>query len=285
MLVPIIILSTVLLGGCATAGSSVDPAPAPGMAGPDRPVSDESGADSAGGGVVVGESPRQVIVTGYLTMTVDRPMEAAADVARIVEQAGGRIDARTETAPKGKDKGSAQLTVRIPTEQLTPTLELLKRLGEVERVDQTEDDVSAEAKDLDARITALRTSVDRLIALMADADSTADLISIEAALSERQSNLESLEAQKRSLDDQVEMSTFTVYLGSVVDAPIDEPDTFLSGLAAGWNALVGFVGFLLIAFGVLLPWLALVGVALLVILLLVRRRGKTVKPSAGVDGL
>jgi hypothetical protein len=121
---------------------------------------------------------------------------------------------------------------------------------------------------------------------MADADTTADLISIESALSERQSNLESLESQKRSLDDLVELSTYTIQLGTEADAPVDEPDTFLSGLAAGWHAFVAFFSFLLVAFGVLLPWLVLVGLALAVIVVTIRRRGK-VGPAAadGAEGL
>src|SRR5690606_27061069 len=219
----------------------------------------ESATDQSGGVARSADSAsdgaEKMIVTGYLTLTVERPAEAATDVAMIVEAAGGRVDARTEHAPDGEDRGSAELTVRIPSDELTRTLESIKELGEVERVEQGKQNVTAEVRDLESRIKALSASVDRLISLMADADTTADLISIESALSERQANLESLESQKRSLDDLVELSTFTIQLGTEADAPVDEPDTFLSGLATGWEAFVAFFSFLLVAFGVLLPWL------------------------------
>lgn len=286
----VVLLTALALTGCSASGQSLGTS-APdigGHPGPDfaESVTDSEylgpvGADSAARAV---DGDEKMIVTGYLVMTVERPAEAAAEVATIVERAGGRVDARSETAPDGEDNGRAELTVRIPTDQLTTTLESIKEVGTVEQVEQDKQNVTAQVRDLESRIKALRTSVDRLIALMADADTTADLISIESALSERQSNLESLESQKRSLDDLVELSTYTIQLGTEQDAPVDEPDTFLSGLIAGWNAFVGFFSFLLVAFGVLLPWIAFVGLAAIVVVVVARRRAKR-PPADAVEGL
>jgi hypothetical protein len=288
LLTAAVLLSGLVLTGCSATGTSIGGASLSGEPDIGVPESADFGGQLVDGdvGVRVSGSDEEMVVTGYLTLTVERPAEAAVEVATLVERAGGRVDARTEHAPDGEDKGRAELTVRIPSEQLTETLESIKKLGTVERVEQDKQNVTAQVRDLESRITALRASVDRLIALMADADTTADLISIESALSERQANLESLESQKRSLDDLVELSTYTIHLGTEADAPVDEPDTFLSGLAAGWDAFVGFFGFLLVAFGVLLPWLALIGVALIVILVAVRRRVKAApKPANGADAL
>lgn len=263
------LLSVLALTGCSP--TTMSQSSAPDVAGADlaAPESAPGSREMAPDAV---DNDEKMIVTGWLTLTVERPAEAATEVATIVEKAGGRVDARSEQAPEGEDKGRAELTVRIPAENLTATLESIKKVGTVESVEQSKQNVTTEVRDLESRIKALSASVDRLIALMADADTTADLISIESALSERQSTLESLESQKRSLDDLVELSTFTIQLGTEADAPVDEPDTFLSGLATGWEAFVAFFSFLLVAFGVLLPWLALVVVALLVIVVVVRRR-------------
>ena len=274
------LLSVLALTGCSPSGFSQGSAPALGGADLGGPESAVEFEDVAGATV---DRDEKMIVTGYLTLTVERPAEAATEVAMIVERAGGRVDARSEQAPDGEDKGRAELTVRIPAETLTQTLDAIKEVGTVEQVEQSKQNVTTEVKDLESRIKALSTSVDRLIAMMADADTTADLISIESALSERQSNLESLQSQKRSLDDLVELSTFTIHLGTEADAPVDEPDTFLSGLATGWEAFVAFFSFLLVAFGVLLPWLGLVAFALLVIVVVVRRRSKSV-PTSALEG-
>ncbi|WP_403020816.1 DUF4349 domain-containing protein [Salinibacterium sp. GXW1014] len=226
---------------------------------------------------------RQVIVTGDLWLTVEDPRDAADEAADIVERAGGHVDNRSETAPRDDDPGRAELTVRIPSAKLSGTLNDLEELGEVEETRTYRQDVTSVAKDLDARITALEASVDRLLALMVDADTTSDLITIESTLSERQSDLESLQSQRRSIADQVDYSTITVHLGSEADAPVDEPDTFWTGLVAGWEALVGFVSFLLVALGVILPWLIVPAIALLLTLALLRRRRRQ-RAAASVTG-
>ena len=278
-----VIVAVVLLTGCTmgTSGSSSDEAP------PNRGLPTEDFTEGFDSGVSGGAAPessdRDVIVQGYLTITAEDPIEAADDAVRIVERSGGRVDNRTEQPDvDGRGGGAfAQLVVRIPSDGLTETLDEIKELGEVENVSINSTDVTAETQDLDARIDALQASVDRLLALLASATSTTDLIAIETALSERQADLESLEAQRRYLSEQVDLSTITVDFGSEDDAPIDEPEGFLEGLVAGWNALVGFLGAALIAFGVSLPWLAAVAVLALVVLLIVRalRRSRRAKAA------
>jgi uncharacterized small protein (DUF1192 family) len=213
------------------------------------------------------EDARSTVTSGTVTVTADDPISAATEAVRIVEGADGRVD-----APTDNHAGSATLTVRIPASALNATLDKLKALGEAEQVAINDVDVTAQAQDLDARIGALRASVDRLTALLATATDTKVLIELETAISERQGNLESMEAQRRSLADQVELSTIELSLVSVTDAPPARPDTFWDGLVAGWAAFAGFVGFLLVALGVLVPWLVLAGAAALVTLVVIRHR-------------
>jgi hypothetical protein len=213
-------------------------------------------------------------------ITAADPAAAAQHAADLVEAACGRIDARQEYAPVDGDKGSASLTLRIPSTALTATLEKLKALGEVEQVSLQTDDVTRQSQDLDARITASRTSIDRLLALLEKASTTKDLIELETAISDRQANLESMEAEKRSLDDQVAMSTIELSFNSEADAPVDTPDTFASGLVTGWESFVAFVSGFLVVVGVLIPWLVfvavLVAVAVVIVRVVRRRRGTPV---------
>ncbi|GAB3137258.1 hypothetical protein GCM10027057_15820 [Marisediminicola antarctica] len=280
-----------LLAGCTlgASDSASDEAP-PGNGLPTEGVTEGSDG-GVPGGVSTESADRDVIVLGYLTITAEDPIGAADDAVRIVERAGGRVDSRSEQP--GVDGGGngafAQLVVRIPSGALTETLDEIKALGEVEDVSINSTDVTAQTRDLDARIDALQASVDRLLALLRVATSTTDLIAIETALSERQANLESLQAQRRYLSEQVDLSTITVDFGSKDAAPIDEPEGFVDGLVAGWTALVGFLGAALIAFGVALPWLAAVAVLALVALVIVRsvrrsRRATTTAPPEESSG-
>lgn len=297
-----------LLTGCAAPGARQQSdgfASEPGFSG-GAPSQVEEGDASGGGADGQSERPasdREVIVTGSLYLTVEAPLEAADEAASIVEEAGGRIDGRREYAPRAGaraaeeggtmsddaasyapdeypygygygfpgDGGGAVLELRIPTEKLTGTLEKLKALGKLEELQLSSDDVTVEVRDIDARITALRSSIGRLLALQDDAAAVEDLIALETAISNRQAELESLESQQRYYADHVSLSTIVLTLGSEDVAPIDEPDTFWTGVVAGWEALVGFVGGLLVITGVLLPWLAVLGVLALVAWAVVRR--------------
>jgi len=208
-----------------------------------------------GGALDSAPSERSFVTTGYITVTAEEPIEAAAEAIKIVEAAGGRVDARQEYAPVDGDKGSATLTLRIPATAQTATIAKLRDLGEVQDVSISSTDVTTVVQDLDGRITALRASVDRLLTLLATSTDTDTLITIESTLSDRQGELDGLVAQQRGLDDQVALSTITLTLQSVADAPVETPDTFLTGLETGWGAFVGFLSGLLVLLGVLLPWL------------------------------
>jgi hypothetical protein len=126
--------------------------------------------------------------------------------------------------------------------------------------------------DLRARVDAARASVKRLTELMSKSGSVADLIAAESALSERQAQLESYEQQLKSLDEQVAMSSIRVQLTERTTATAADPAGFGDGLLAGWNGLMVSLNALVVAFGFLLPWLVPIGVILLVIWLIRRRR-------------
>ena len=254
-------------------------------------ASNQGASDSESGGGVVEQMPvgpdgaldesvdstqsvvdRQVITTGWVTITVDKPLHAASEAVKITEGVGGRVDGRTEYAPVNGDQGSATLTLRLPADSLTQTLEKLKELGTVQEVSLNAADVTMQTQDLDARISALSASVDRLLTLLSSAVDTDTLIQLETAISDRQGELESLESQRRYLADQIALSTVTLNLQSVATAPVQEPDTFLDGLVAGWNSFVAFFAGLIVVIGVLLPWLVFLGIVAGIVVFFLKRR-------------
>ena len=72
--------------------------------------------------------------------------------------------------------------------------------------------------------------------------------------------------------DAVSYATLTITLVTEAESLPNTPDNFWEGLGAGWQALLIFLGGLLIASGVVAPWLLAIGLpAALVTWLLVRR--------------
>jgi len=238
------------------------------------------GEMTAPGEAVAGDAAtadRSVITTGSVSLTVADPIRSAEDAATIVEEAGGRVDSRTETPETENQSASANLSLRIPVGDLDRTLDALRALGTVNYVSLNASDVTQQSQDLDARITALTTSVDRLLALMAQASNTTDLIAIEGELSTRQAELEGLKSQRDYLTDQVEYSTITLDLYSTGTVAPGAPDNFWTGIVAGWTTLVTALGALLVGVGFALPWLAILAVAGGIVFLIVRlatRKGK-----------
>jgi hypothetical protein len=235
------------------------------------PGSAEGAIADATGAVGLPEGPeeavdRELITTGNATLAVADPFDAAEQIADLVEQAGGRIEARDERAATADEPGSASMTLRIPADRVSATLDALDELGDVRDRHVETVDVTGTAQDLDARIAALRTSTDRLRELMADADRTSDLIEIEAELSTRQAELDSRVSERNRLSDEVAMSTLHVEIvaeGS--PAAQARPGGFLGGLSAGWSALVNTFNVVVLVLGAITPWLALAGVVLLVV--------------------
>jgi hypothetical protein len=310
-----IVLAALMLAGCSagsgsSAGSTADgglssgagipvqiaPEGAPGKAADGSANGGVTGFTGAGSTTDVKAGNRDVVTTGQVSLNVKDPIASAQSAADITQQAGGRVDSRTENPalstadpglpdPAANQAASATLTLRIPAAKLDGALTALKRLGTVNSVSLNASDVTQQTHDLDARITALTASVDRLLDLMTKATSTTDLIAIESALSDRQAQLESLQSQRNLLSDQIDYSTITLALHSIGTLTPGSPDTFWTAITAGWNTLVTALGGLVVALGFALPWLLALAVLALIVLLGVRlaRRRKAVPVVEPVD--
>jgi hypothetical protein len=250
-------------GGDHSAGSSSDTS-----------LHDESARGSAEGAAgdekaAAPDADREIITTGEINVSVKDPQGVAQQISAYAESIGGRVDSRTEHGD-GHD-ASALVTVRVPSNKVAATISRLKEYGTVDNVSLQNDDVTAQAKDLDARIDALRLSIDRLEKIMSDSDTSAELIEAESALTQRQEQLESLVAQRKQIEDQVSLSTLTIDLSQTSGPDSVEPGGFTGGLTDGWNAMVSTLNHVVGVVGTLLPWAAVL-VALYGVYRIVARR-------------
>jgi hypothetical protein len=215
---------------------------------------------------------QQVIRTAYVTIRVSDVTAGVADVRSAVNATGGTIS--TEDVSRYDGSQTATLTVRIPAEDLDAFLAGLADLGTIEQSSISAADVTTQVIDLDARITSLKGSIARLTELQSQAANVADLVAVETELANRQAELESLQSQRDYLGDQVAMSTVTITLVPEVGAVTTTPD-FLRGLETGWNALLSTGGVLVTAAGFIIPFAVVIGIIVLVIRWIIRRKKKT----------
>jgi glycine cleavage system regulatory protein len=219
-------------------------------------VRSPSGGLTESGGQAI-EQERAVITTGTITITSGDPHGSATQLAGWVESIGGRVDSWSQSSDDGE---TASLTIRVPSDQVTATTERLSTYGAVDTIELSHSDVTATVQDLDARINALQTSVDRLTEIMREADTSSTLIEAESALTQRQEQLESLLTQRSATADQVALATLTVRVQP--DDVADDRDGLADALSDGWGSVTAVVSGVVLALAAALPWLGIAVVLL-----------------------
>jgi hypothetical protein len=210
---------------------------------------------------------RDIVTTGSLQMVVAEPAQVADRLVSAVTDAGGRVDSRSERS--GSSSPVVDLVLRIPADKVDGVLADAKKLGAVESMSIVHTDVTSQRVDLDARIEALQTSVNRLLELMGRAGSVADLLAAESSLTQRQAELDSLRAQRAALRDQISDATINVNLSA---KPTVTRTGFLGALERGWQSLIATVHGVVVTVGFLLPWMLVLAVLGLVIYFVVRAK-------------
>jgi hypothetical protein len=182
-----------------------------------------------------------------------------------------------------ENRSEAHLQLRIPADKFTSTLDALAKLGTEEARSTSTEDVTEAIVDVDARIESQKASVARTRALLGQARNLGEIVSIEAELAKRESELASLEARKRRLADLTSLSTLTVHLlgpdAETPTSPVQRDPSFLDGLEAGWNAFLGAMNVLLLMLGYLLPFAVVIGGPIALLIWLLRRR-RPASPAA-----
>lgn len=235
----------------------------------------EPGGEGDGGVVAPTEGgtpiDRQVIESANMSLEVEELEASISEVKTVVANAAGFVDSWLQQTNDAGELWQVYATLRLPATTLDKSLDNLSALGTVKSLERSTTDVTTQVLDLDARISALEASVQRLLSLIEGASSTSDLLEAESYLSQRQGELESLKSQRDYLQGSVDYSTVTLSMYQQGTAAQDEPANFWEGVVAGWNGLIAFLGGTLVVLGVVAPWLASLVPIGLVAWLVVRR--------------
>ena len=294
-----------LAGAATDKGTGVDGSVGAPEAARDAAVSSEAMSPNTGATAAVpgADTTDEALVRSGSVLVGSEDPEAARDkfVATILAM-GGRVTSESVVTDGGggvqpygpevsmsRDMGMSYpypwypsgpgiwLTVQVPVDDYDEAMEAARDAGEVVQMQQSTYDVGAQVADVDARIKALEASLVRLTALMDEATDITDVITLEQAISQRQSELDALRAQQRDLANQTAMSAISLTLMSPDDAQnsVDpQPqqtwwESFLEGLSQFWSwfgqALL-IISPLLIAMGII-AWVR-------------RRRARRTPPTA-----
>lgn len=285
-------LTLLFVAGCssgvgAPAGSDaqMDSINAGGRAAPEAgPGAARSGAADFSSGARAGSkqdskslaelTPRALIKTAAVSLQADNVDQVLQQVTDVALTSQGEITSEnTSTNRKGQAVRS-QIVLRVPVGEFESAVDEIANLGIRHSLTSSVEDVTAAVADINSRVRSAQDSIAQLRRLFTAAKKLGDIIALESELSQREADLEALQAQQRALADQTALSTITVSITRTSTPPAADNDSaggFISGLKAGWDNLVGFVRALSHGLGLVLPLGTLVLMTAALAWLLVRR--------------
>ncbi|NDU73499.1 DUF4349 domain-containing protein [Actinomadura sp. DSM 109109] len=213
---------------------------------------------------------REVVHTADLRVRAGNVETAAAKAKQLAAAAGGYVERESTSS----DPARSEIALKIPSDRYAEVLGRLgTELGTKLSLRQEAEDVADEVADVDARVRSAKATLESFRKLLGRAGSVSEIMSIEREISEREADLEALQARQKSLAHRTQYATVTVTL--VTKAPPPEEDEprggFTGGLRSGWNAFTAFVSGVATVLGWLLPFLVAGAVIGLPVLALRRR--------------
>ncbi len=180
-------------------------------------MSDDSGTSALAAGVpaVPADLGRDIIYTAWIAVETADVATAAAQANSIIEGLGGFTfsqDTRTQ------DRARTTLTFKVRPEQFSTALERLSNVGELVEQSVNAEDVTDTVVDLNSRISTAEISVNRLRDFLSQATDVEGVAELERELANRETNLERLRGQLRSLRDRVDLATITLSITESVEA-------------------------------------------------------------------
>lgn len=227
-------------------------------------------------GVEVQDSQRKLIKNVSIDVETETIDELLATVRNKTDSLGGYIEESSTyngSSYYGKENRNASLTIRIPAEKLDEFLAEVSQVSNVIRRNESISDVTLQYVDLESHKKALLVEQERLLELLEQAETMEDIISLESRLSEVRYQIESMESQLRTMDNQVSYSTVYLTVQEVTAlTPVKEQTTWeriSTGFAGSLYNLGTGIGNFLIALIISLPYLIFFAVIVLGIVLII----------------
>lgn len=179
-------------------------------------------------------SDAKFIYTGHLSLESTDFSTALDSVRALVGEYGGYFERQSVSRSSGARY--ANCTIRLPSGQFDAFMGAVSGAEGITVTDQTSscDDVGEAYADIENRRETLQLKIDRLQALLAQAVDMSDLIELESAISEAESELEQLTGEKNRYDGLIDYATVYLYLDEVTAVSGGADATFGQRLGAGF---------------------------------------------------
>jgi len=185
----------------------------------------------------------QLIKKAELSVVVKSIDTSTKSVTEIVKkQQGDILGFQNQKPPDSSIRQTARVEIRVPQAKLETTLDTLAKLGSVQNRGLTAEDVTTQLVDNDARLRNLRKSEEVVLKIMERSGSVGDVLKAAQELSNIRESIERIDAELKSLRNQVAYSTINLTLEAAVSAQQDPEPSLGLRMQETWGKATHSVG-------------------------------------------
>ena len=185
----------------------------------------------------------QLIKKAQLSVVVKSIDASTKSITEIVKkQQGDVLGFQNQKPPDSSIRQTATLEIRVPQAKLETTLDALAKLGSVQNRGLTAQDVTTQLVDNDARLRNLRKSEEVVLKIMERSGSVGDVLKAAQELSNIRESIERIDAELKSLRNQVAYSTINLTLEAAVSAQQDPEPSLGLRMQETWGKATHSVG-------------------------------------------
>jgi hypothetical protein len=177
-------------------------------------ATDASGQD--GGAQLPSLLDRKIIMVATVDLNVDDVARGFEDVSNIATAAGGFV-ASSSFGHNG-DNETASVTIRVPSDRYQDALDRIRKLGDVQGVEASSNDVTEQYTDLQSRLRNLKATEEQYLGFLGKAKDIGEVLQVQDRLSAVRSEIEQVQGRINLVEHQTDLATITVHL----DPPLVE---------------------------------------------------------------
>lgn len=193
-----------------------------------------------------------------------------------IKDLGGYIenmDAYNGSSYSGRTSRYATIIARVPASSLDGFVSKIGENANITNRSESVEDVTLTYVDMESHKKMLMEEQERLMTLLEQATTIEDIITIESRLSEVRYQVESMESQLRTFDNQVDYSTVTISITEVEElTPVVEESTgqrIKNGFLASLKSVLHGIKEFFITLIIILPHLVVWGIVIAIIIFIV----------------
>lgn len=188
------------------------------------------------------ETQEKIIKTARLEFETSEPDQTYASILEALQSHDGFV--QNDQSGKSYNRLDRNLTVRVPAAAFHDFItQISEGVPYFDHKDISQDDVTEEFIDLEARLKAKRALEQRYIELLDQAKNVKEILEVEGELSKVRFDIESKEGRLKYLKDRVAMSTATIsYYQVTVQTGVTIPygQKIKNAVVGGWDGISMF---------------------------------------------